>query len=167
MSKRIIQGMHEEKISGGYLVLIRFTLGMSFFTTWLSNLAKGAFTSSGFIDTISYFIDHPDHVVTPFDSVIRNVAFPNATFFGLSWFFVELFISLSLIFGVFTRLGSLIGAGSTIILALGALGVDWPWTYGLLFVGFITCAFISAGKWYGLDYWLKDKIPHRIRKFVI
>lgn len=167
MLGKIIYDMHEEKISGGYLVLIRFTLGMSFFTTWLSNLAKGAFSRSGFIDTVSYFIDHPDHVITPFDSVIRNIAFPNASLFGLTWFFLELFISLSLMFGIFTRLGSLIGAGSTIILALGALGVDWPWTYGLLFIGFITCALVSAGKWYGIDFWLKEKIPQKVMFFVI
>jgi uncharacterized membrane protein YphA (DoxX/SURF4 family) len=154
--------MHEQKVSGGYIVLLRVTLGLAFFTTWLSNLSKGAFTSSGFIGTINYFIDHPDHVATPFDSIIRDFLFPNAALFGFGWLIVELIISLSLTFGLFTRFGSILGAGSTVVLGLGALGVDWPWTYILLFIGFVTCALVSAGKWYGIDYWLKDKIPNKI-----
>jgi uncharacterized membrane protein YphA (DoxX/SURF4 family) len=159
--------MHEQKISGGYIVLLRITLGLAFFTTWLSNLSKGAFTSSGFIGTINYFIDHPDHVATPFDSIVRNFLFPNAALFGLGWLIVELVISLSLTFGLLTRFGSVLGAGSTIVLGLGALGVDWPWTYILLFIGFVTCALVSAGKWYGIDYWLKDKIPNKIAWVVL
>jgi uncharacterized membrane protein YphA (DoxX/SURF4 family) len=159
--------MHDQKISGGYLVLLRVTLGLSFFTTWLSNLTKGAFTSSGFIGTINYFIDHPDHIATPVDSIIRDFAFPNAALFGFSWMIVELFISITVTLGLLTRLGSVLGAGSTIILGLGALGVDWPWTYALLFIGFVTCALVSAGKWYGIDFWLKDKLPNRIAWLVI
>ena len=167
MSTLVIKRMHEQKISGGYLTLLRLTLGFSFLTTWFSNLSKGAFTSTGFVGTISYFIDHQDHTVTPFDTIIREIAFPNAALFGLGWMIVELIISLTLIFGVFTRFGSALGAGSTIILGLGALGVDWPWTYVLLFVGFITCGLVGAGRWYGVDFWLKDKLPENIGKFIV
>ncbi|MHA2224139.1 MAG: DoxX family membrane protein [Candidatus Hodarchaeales archaeon] len=159
--------MHEQKISGGYLVLLRLTLGFSFLTTWFTNLFKGAFTGTGFVDTISYFIDHSDHIVTPFDTIIRNVAFPNAALFGFGWMIMELIISVSLILGAFTRLGSLFGAGSTIILGLGALGVDWPWTYALLFIGFVTCGLVGAGRWYGVDFWLKDRIPTSFAKFIM
>ncbi|MFX1536417.1 MAG: TQO small subunit DoxD [Promethearchaeota archaeon] len=157
--------MNEQQISGGFLILLRLTLGFSFLTTWISNLTKGAFTSAGFIDTISYFIDSSDHIVTPFDTIIRTVAFPNAALFGFGWMIVELLIALTLIFGVLTRLGSILGAGSTIILGLGALGVDWPWTYALLFVGFVTCALVGAGRWFGVDFFLKDMIPERFEKY--
>lgn len=167
MTNEAIRKMHEQKISGGYIVFLRFFLGFAFLTTWMSNLSKDAFSSSGFIDTISYFIDHPDHIATPFDTLIREIAFPNAALFGFGWLIIELFISFSLIFGFLTRLGSIIGAGSTIVLGLGSLGVEWIWTQPLLFVGFLTCALISAGKWYGLDYWLKDKIPEKLIKFLL
>ena len=80
---------------------------------------------------------------------------------------IELSISLSLMFGVLTRLGSIVGATFTVVLGLGSLGVDWIWTQPLLFVGFVTCGLVSAGKWYGLDYWLKDRIPEKFVKFVI
>ncbi len=111
--------------------------------------------------------DHQDHIETPFDTIIREITFPNAALFGLGWMIVELVIALTLIFGVLTRLGSTLGAGSTIILGLGALGVDWPWTYVLLFVGFITCGLMGAGRWYGVDFWLKDKLPEKIAKFIV
>ena len=168
MALEIIKQMHEQKkVDGSYLVLLRVTLGLAFFTTWLSNLFKGAFTASGFIGTINYFIENPEHVVTPFDSIIRTVAFPNAALFGLGWLIVELFISISLIAGLFTRFGSILGAGSTVVLGLGALGVDWPWTYILLFVGFITSGLTSAGKWYGIDYWIQDVVPEKLSKLLI
>lgn len=168
MALEVIKNMHDQnKIDGSYIVLLRITLGLAFLTTWFSNLNKGAFTASGFVETINYFIDHPEHVITPADDIIRNIAFPNAAIFGIGWLIVELFISISLTFGLFTRLGSIVGAGSTIILGLGALGVDWPWTYALMFIGFVTCALTSAGKWYGIDYWLKDRIPEKLSMILL
>jgi uncharacterized membrane protein YphA (DoxX/SURF4 family) len=177
MALELIKNMHEQdKVDGSFLALLRVTLGLAFLTTWFSNLTKGAFTASGFVSTIEYFITDPAHInigfplniiVTPFDDIIQNVAFPNAAIFGMGWLFIELFISISLTFGLFTRLGSIFGAGSTIVLGIGALGVDWPWTYALMFIGFVTCALTSAGKWYGLDYWLKDRIPEKLLMILI
>ena len=167
MTREVFQKMHEQQISGGYIVLLRFFLGLAFLTTWMSNLLKGVFTSSGFIDTIDYFFKHSEHVATPLDSIIRDFVFPNAPLFGLGWMIIELSISLSLMFGVLTRLGSIVGATFTVVLGLGSLGVEWIWTQPLLFVGFVTCGLVSAGKWYGLDYWLKDRIPEKFVKFVI
>ncbi len=167
MSREIIQKMHEQKISGGYVVILRLFLGFAFLTTWLHNLVEGVFTSSGFVGTINYFLEDPKHIATPLDSIIREVAFPNALFFGLGWMIIELAISLSLIFGIFTRLGSIVGAGSTVVLGLGSLGVEWIWTQPMLFVGFLTCALIGAGKWYGVDFWLKDRIPNKYSRILI
>ncbi|MHA2075304.1 MAG: DoxX family membrane protein, partial [Candidatus Hodarchaeales archaeon] len=146
MSREVIREMHKQKISGGYIFPLRLTLGLSFFTTWLSNFNKGVFTTSGidfgFEGTIRYFIDHADHVSTPIDTIIIDFIFPNWVIFALGWMIVEFVISVTLTIGLFTRLGSIFGAGSTIILGLGALGVDWPWTYALLFIGCVTCALV-------------------------
>jgi uncharacterized membrane protein YphA (DoxX/SURF4 family) len=166
MVREIIKDMHEQKISGGYLVLLRLTLGFAFLTTWISNLFKGAFTGQGYIDTIEYFINNTEHIATPFDAIIE-MTFPYATLFGFGWMVIELFISLSLIFGVITRLGGFVGAGSTIILGLGSLGVEWIWTQPLLFIGFLTCALVGAGRWYGVDYWLKNRSSGILVKYFI
>lgn len=171
MAREIIRKMGKQQISGGYLVLLRITLGLAFFTTWLSNLIKGVFTTSGFDygfeGTIRYFIDNSDHISTPLDSLFIDIIFPNWLIFALGWMIVELLISVTLTFGLFTRAGSIIGAASTIVLGVGALGVDWPWTYALLFIGFITCALVGAGRWYGIDYWLKDKLPSNFAYFLL
>ncbi len=171
MTREVIKEMHEQKITGGYLVLLRITLGLAFLTTWFSNLNKGAFTTSGFDfgfeGTLRFFLDNPEHITTPMDTIMTNFVFPNWMIFAFGWMIIELVISVSLIFGLFTRIGSAIGAGSTIILGIGALGVDWPWTYVLLFIGFVTCALVGAGRWYGIDYWLKDKLPEKLTYFLI
>jgi thiosulfate dehydrogenase [quinone] large subunit len=162
MQGSIMQKMHEHKISGGYLTLLRLTLGFTFLTTALSNLFKGAYTTSGFITTIEFFINQDGHVVTPFDSILRDLIYPYATFIAIGWMILEFVIALSLIFGVLTRLGSVLGVLTTINLGILTLGVDWPWTYVIMFVGFVTCALTSAGKWYGLDFWIKDKLPEKL-----
>ncbi|MHA2054611.1 MAG: DoxX family protein [Candidatus Hodarchaeales archaeon] len=166
MTREIIKSMHEQKISGGYLVLLRLTLGFAFLTTWISNLVKGAFTGQGYKDTIDFFLSNSDHIATPFDTLIE-MTFPYATLFGLGWMVIELFISVSLIFGVVTRLGGFVGVGSTVVLGLGSLGVEWIWTHPLLFIGFLTCALVGAGRWYGVDYWLKDRYSGTIVKYLI
>ncbi|MFX0210626.1 MAG: TQO small subunit DoxD [Candidatus Hodarchaeota archaeon] len=170
MTIETIREMHKEKISGGYISLLRVTLGLSFFTTWLSNISKGVFTDPDeYKGTINYFIDHADHISTPVDTFIREVIYEDSLiwFFIIGWFIVEGFIGLSLIFGFFNRFGSAMGAFFTVFLFLGALGVDWEWTYILLIVGFITCGWSRAGRWYGVDYWLQEKIPPKLAKILI
>ena len=49
----------------------------------------------------------------------------------------------------------------------GTLGVDWIFTYVLMIVGFLISGMTSAGKWYGLDFWLKDRVPLKLAKILI
>jgi len=167
MSRELIQKMSAQKISGGYLILLRLALGFAFLGTWFSNYSKGVFTPSGFIGTIEYFINDPSHITTPLDAVIRSVAFPNAKYFVIVHIVLEGAVALSLIFGMFCRTGSALGAFVSIFFMFGTLGVDWLGTYVLLIVGFLTCGLTSAGKWYGLDYWIKDKLPPTLAKILV
>lgn len=171
MTVEIIKKMHEQKISGGYITLLRLTLGLAFLTTWWSNFMKGVFTSTGYVGTISHFLDHPNHIENPLDSIVQTFILPNAAIIAPGWMLMELVISLSLIFGVFTRLGSLLGALMSFSLLFATLGVDWLWTYVLMIIGFITCSLIGAGRWYGIDFWLKDilkdLIPENLVKLLV
>jgi hypothetical protein len=36
-----------------------------------------------------------------------------------------------------------------------------------MIVGFITCAIVGAGRWWGIDYILKSKLPPKISKYLI
>jgi uncharacterized membrane protein YphA (DoxX/SURF4 family) len=165
----MIRKMNEQpKVSGSYLFFLRVTLGLSFIGTWVSNLMKGVFTDpEKYVGTIKYFTEHPDHIANPADIILETIIFPNATIFMIGWFVVELVIGLSLVFGILTRLGGVLGSIMSIILLSGAIGVDWIFTYLLLIVGFFTCAWASAGKWYGIDFFLKDIIPGKIERFLI
>ena len=169
MAREIIKGMHEQpKVNGSYLFFLRVTLGLSFIGTWFSNLMKGVFTDpEKYVRTIKYFTEHPDHMANPADIILETIVFPNATVFMVGWFVVELVIGLSLFFGILTRLGGVLGSIMSVVLLSGAIGVDWIFTYLLLIVGFFTCAWASSGRWYGVDYWLKDKIPEKIARFIV
>ena len=61
----------------------------------------------------------------------------------------------------------LVGEVSVIGLGDGFFSLFTAISLGLLFVGFVTCALTGAGIWYGLDYWLKDKISGKISKFLV
>jgi uncharacterized membrane protein YphA (DoxX/SURF4 family) len=159
--------MHNKQVSGSYIALLRLTLGGAFLTTWASNLMKGAFTPTGYVGTINFFLNDPEHVVTPLDTVVQNFVIPNASFMAPGWMILELFISITVLFGVITRPGALVGALVSTILLFTTLGVDWLWTYVLMIIGFIICAFVGAGKWYGIDYWLKDRIPAVFVRFLV
>lgn len=159
--------MHAKQVSGTYIALLRVTLGGAFLTTWASNLIKGVFTPSGYVNTIIFFLDDPEHVVTPLDTVVRNFVLPNATLIAPGWMLLELFISATVLFGVITRPGALVGAIVSTTLLFTTLGVDWIWTYVLMIVGFVICALVGAGKWYGIDYWLKDRLPAKFVKFLV
>ena len=82
MTRAVIKEMHEQKITGGYLILLRITLGLAFLTTWFSNFNKGAFTTSGFDygfeGTLRFFLDNPGHISNPLDTIITNFIFPNS-----------------------------------------------------------------------------------------
>jgi len=159
--------MSEQQISGVYISLLRLTLGLAWLGTWISNFQGGVFTSNGFIGTIEYFINDPRHTVTPIDSIIRSFLFPNAQYFVYFHLISEAFIALSLVFGAFTRAGSAVGAFLSIFFMFGSLGVDWIFTYILMIVGFFICGMTRAGKWYGLDFWIIDRVPPKLAKVLV
>ncbi|MFW9779109.1 MAG: DoxX family protein [Candidatus Heimdallarchaeota archaeon] len=167
MAMQAIREINAQQVSGTYVALIRLSLGAAFLTTWVSNIMKGVFTPTGYVGTISFFLDDPMHVVTPLDTIVRDFVFPNAALMAPGWMFLELFISVTVLFGVFTRPGALVGAFVSSVLLFTTLGVDWVWTYVLMIVGFVICAITGAGRWYGIDYWLRDKLPSGIVKFLV
>ncbi|MGO9018331.1 MAG: DoxX family membrane protein [Syntrophobacteraceae bacterium] len=66
---------------------------------------------------------------------------------------LELFIAISLILGVFTRLGAALGALMAVNLWLGLYRApyEWPWTYFFLIVLQVTFAVLQAGRSLGID----------------
>jgi uncharacterized membrane protein YphA (DoxX/SURF4 family) len=83
----------------------------------------------------------------------RNVALPHFTFFAPQVYAGEVLISVSLMLGLFTRLGALLSALSAVNLYLGLyrLPTEWPWTYGFMILLQIMLLVHHAGRSLGID----------------
>jgi len=72
--------------------------------------------------------------VMAYRDFLVNVMIPHWTFFGWMTLITETFIAVTLILGLFTRLGSLAAIGMAANITIGILGVphEWGWTYVML-----------------------------------
>lgn len=82
-----------------------------------------------------------------------NVMIPNWTLFGWMTLVTETFIGVTLILGLFTRLGSLVAIGMAANITLGILSVphEWGWTYTMLIMLPVLFLLTGAGRSVGLD----------------
>ena len=101
---------------------------------WMEQLVKGA-----------AFPVHADFV--------RGVVLPHFTFFAPQVYVGEVLIAVSLMLGLFTRLGALLGALAAVNLYLGLYRIpaEWPWTYGFMILLQVTLLVRRAGRSLGID----------------
>ena len=94
------------------------------------------------------------HASTELQSVlVRDLVLPNIAVFGPLVYAIEVAIAVSLILGVFTRLGAALGALMAINLWLGLYNApgEWPWTYMFLVVIQLLFVFDPPGRSLGVD----------------
>src|ERR1700758_993951 len=84
---------------------------------------------------------------------VKNVVLPHFYFFAPQVYLSEVLIAVSLILGLFTRLGAFLGALMAINLWLGLYRspAEWPWTYFFLIVVQIMLLVQRPGRSLGLD----------------
>jgi hypothetical protein len=70
----------------------------------------------------------------------------------------ELIVAISLMFGVFTRVGAILGVILAAQLYVGLGYVDWYWTYGMLVLLCLVFTAIPAGRRLGVDQWLAPRL---------
>lgn len=115
------------------------------------------------------YTDNPDGVSGGLhywvDEMVRNAAFswhsafvekviqPNFNFFAAQVYAGEVLISVSLLLGLFGRIGGAAGALMALNLWLGLYRhpAEWPWTYFFLIIIQCTFAVMHAGRSLGLD----------------
>jgi uncharacterized membrane protein YphA (DoxX/SURF4 family) len=89
----------------------------------------------------------------PHGSLVNNVMLPNFGFFAFQVWAAETFIAVSLLLGLFTRLGGFVATLMAINLWLGLYNRphEWPWAYFFLILlsGFFFI--FRAGRALGLD----------------
>ena len=93
-------------------------------------------------------------------SLVKQFVAPNMAWFGWVVFFMEAFVAVSLIFGLFPRLGGLAALvqGLNLYFGVTAAPGEWYLTYGMLYtLGLIFLA-VPTGRVLGLDAWLRPRL---------
>lgn len=81
----------------------------------------------------------------------------------------ELLVSISLMFGLFTRFGAILATILSVQLYVGLAYTGWIWTYGMLVLLALVLVAVPAGRRLGIDYWLRPLLQeagqhHRIAR---
>ncbi len=97
---------------------------------------------------------------------LNNFVLPNFSWMAWLIFVMELFITISVLFGFFGRLGALIGTVQALNLTIGLLPVpgEWEWTYILLTVANFMLLLTAANRYLGVDAWLRPRVVTRAEK---
>ena len=70
----------------------------------------------------------------------------------------ELLVSVSLLFGLFTRFGALLATVLSVQLYVGLAYTEWIWTYGMLVLLALVLVAVPAGRRLGVDLWLAPRL---------
>jgi len=97
---------------------------------------------------------------------VRDFFIPNLSWLGWFVFMGEAFIALSLVLGLLTRLGGVVGLLMAINLYLG-LSVaphEWYWSYAMLATLQLVFLFAAPGRALGVDQWLLRRLEPTARQ---
>jgi len=74
----------------------------------------------------------------------------------------ELWIFISMLLGVFTRLGAIVSIGVSLQLFIGLANIprpyEWEWSYGTMVLLSIAMLAAAGGRFLGVDRWIRDKL---------
>ncbi len=93
-----------------------------------------------------------------YGAILQNVLLPNFGLLGTLVFMAEFLISISLLFGIFTRFGALLATIMALQLYVGLSTTEWYWTYGMLVLLAIMLLPVPAGRRLGIDQWLAPRL---------
>jgi uncharacterized membrane protein YphA (DoxX/SURF4 family) len=88
-----------------------------------------------------------------YGALLRGFVMPNFSWMAWLIFGMELFITISILFGLFARFGALVGTLQALNLTIGLLPVpgEWEWTYIMLTTLNLMFLLTAAGRYFGLD----------------
>jgi hypothetical protein len=109
--------------------------------------------------------------------LLDNLFIPQIRVFGWLIWLTEFWVFLSMLLGLFTRLGGLAAFGISMQLYIGLANVprpfEWEWTYGFLVLLSLAMLGAAAGRTFGVDSWLRQKLSgpaergNRLAKFAL
>ena len=127
---------------------LRFATGLMW---WQGTLWKIPPNYAGLVYWMKQMVDHG---TIPLQSrLVRDVVVPNIAVFGPAVYLVELAIAVSMLLGLFTRLGALLGVLMSLNLWFGLYAApgEWPWTYGFLIIIMALFLVDPPGRCLGFD----------------
>jgi uncharacterized membrane protein YphA (DoxX/SURF4 family) len=104
------------------------------------------------------------HAAIPLQAdFVNKIVLPHFYLFAPIVYGAEVFVAVSLILGLFVRLGSVIGALQILNLWLGLYSGpnEWPWTYFFLLLLMLNFALHHYGRSLGLDAILVSRLGER------
>jgi uncharacterized membrane protein YphA (DoxX/SURF4 family) len=94
--------------------------------------------------------------------LLDNLFIPHIALFGWLVWLAEFWIFLSMLLGLFTRLGALVSIGVSMQLYIGLANIprpfEWEWSYGTIIALSIAMLGAAAGRTLGVDGWLRTKL---------
>ncbi len=104
------------------------------------------------------------HAAIPLQAdFVNNIVLPHFYLFAPVVYGAEVLVAVSLILGVFVRLGGVIGALQILNLWLGLYSApnEWPWTYFFLLLLMLSFALHHYGRSLGVDAILVNRLGQR------
>jgi hypothetical protein len=93
---------------------------------------------------------------------LENFVMPNIRWFGYVVWGMEAFIFVSLLLGLFGRLGALVAIAQSAQLQIGLAGIsspfEWEWAYHLMVIISLVVFAYAAGRILGVDGWLRPRL---------
>src|SRR6266849_8715972 len=155
--------LSERSITG--FALIRIFVGYLWFQQLFWKLPPD------FAGLYTYIIRESQHTIIPGYGYILQHTFLNGctslhTASGCTFFvplaagvwIAELIVAMSLMFGLFTRFGAILGSVLAIQLYVGLGYTEWLWTYGMLALLCLALTAVPAGRRLGVDQWLAPRL---------
>lgn len=107
--------------------------------------------------------------------LLDNLFIPQIRVFGWLVWLTEFWVFLSMLLGLFNRLGALASLGLSMQLYIGLANIprpfEWEWTYGFLVLISLAMLGAAAGRVFGVDAWLRRRFSgpaergNRLAKF--
>jgi thiosulfate dehydrogenase [quinone] large subunit len=134
---------------------VRIIIGFLWFQQLLWKLPPdfgcGPTGDQGLCDWMRREIESP--AIPLYGEFVKNVILPNISVLGWLIWLTEAAIAVSLLLGLLTRIGGLLGFAQAVNLTIGLAAVphEWYWTYVMLALLCLLFALTGAGRWLGLD----------------
>ena len=136
-------------------VLVRGIVGL---TWWQQSLWKIPPNYDGLTYWMQQMVEHASIELQ--STLVAQIVLPNIAVFGPLIYLIEVAIGLSLMLGLLSRVGALLGALMAINLWLGLYSApnEWPWTYFFLIVIQVRFVIDPPGRVLGVDALVRERL---------